>query len=62
MKIPVVPIHIVTSRTLEEKLRAARDEGVAEGKAFKKKQLEMLLYDKTMKPIRLKAKRKEAEK
>jgi hypothetical protein len=54
MKIPLIPIHVVTSKTLEGKLDQARADGVAEGKAFKKRQLEILLNLRVRKPIRLK--------
>ena len=54
MTIPVVPVHVVTSKTLTEKLKAARAEGVAEGRNFANRQIEMLLGRRARKPIRLK--------
>lgn len=59
MKIPLLPIHLMTSKTLGEKLRSARDQGVAEGRNFANRQIEMLL-GRPRKPIRLKTKRKKA--
>ena len=58
MKIPVVPIHVVTSKTLGALLRAARDEGVAEGKAFSRRQIEVLLGRRAIKPFKQKDKKK----
>lgn len=48
MKVPLLPLHLVTSKTLREKLDAARNEG----KSFKKRQLEVLLNRRVIKPIR----------
>lgn len=48
MKIPLLPLHIVTSKTIKEKEDVARADGVAEGKAFSNRQIETLLYNRAM--------------
>ena len=58
MKVPMLPIPVVTSKTQAEKLKQARAEGVAEGKAFSNRQIEMLLNKRVMKPIRMLANKK----
>ena len=58
MKMPMLPIHVVTSETLAEVKAKARAEGTAEGKAFSNTQIEMLLYHRTMKPLIVRANKK----
>ena len=58
MKVPMLPIHVVTSKTYAEKLKQARAEGVKEGKAFSTRQIELLLNKRAMKPIRMMDKKK----
>lgn len=57
MKIPVVPIHVVTSKTLREML----DKAEAQGKAFSKRQIEVLLGRRAIKPIRMLSNKKKKQ-
>jgi hypothetical protein len=60
MKIPMLPLHIMTSKTIKEKEAAARANGVAEGKAFSNRQIAVLLNPRLRKPIRMISKRSES--
>jgi hypothetical protein len=58
MKIPLVPIHIVTSKTLEEKLDAAFDSGVIEGRRYGQTQIRKLLSGNATGPVRIRGRKK----
>ena len=53
MRIPVIGVHIVTSKKMEQIKKTARAEGVAEGKRFSDVQVSMLLGKRIMKPLRI---------
>ena len=52
MKVPLLPLYLVTSKTLDAKLESARTEGRTEARALAARQIEILLYNKTIKGIR----------
>lgn len=56
MKIPLLPMHVVTSR----QLAAIKEQAESRGKAFSTRQIEILLNKRAMKPIRMRAKKKKA--
>lgn len=58
MKIPLIPVHVVTSKTLEAKLRSAKDKGIAEGKQYNQTQIRKLLSSNATGPVRLRGRKK----
>lgn len=58
MKIPFLPLHIVTSGTLDAKLKTARTEGIEETRRFRNKQIAKLLHNNATQPVQLLARRK----
>ena len=60
MKVPLLPIHVVTSETLEARLDAAFDSGVIAGKGYSQTQIRKLLGNNPAGPVSLRGlKRKE---
>ena len=53
MKLPILGVHVVTSKRMEQIKKAARAEGVVEGKRFSDTQISVLLGKRQMKPIRI---------
>jgi len=54
MKIPFLPLHVVTSKTLEEKLNDAREEV----KGFRQTQINKLLSRNAAAPVRIRGGKK----
>ena len=58
MKVPLIPVHVVTSKKLEARLDAAFDSGVIEGKSYGRTQIKKLLSGNATGPVRIKAGKK----
>lgn len=58
MKIPFIPLHIVTSGTLIKKMKAAQAKGMTEGKNYSETQIVKLLSDNASGPVRIRGSKK----